>query len=192
MGRAHGKERRPIRSGLMAAALSAAALAATSQMAVAASDIFIKIGDIKGESQDDKHKDWIEVLSYSWGVSGPTRNSPKPQQPVGPLQVACSQEFSIMKVVDKASPQLLTNTAAGTTIPSATVTLRKSDSTGLDYLVMTFSDVVIASVQQGGSGGDDRPSESLSFNFGSVQVTYTPQSASGGSAVTSTVPGSCR
>ena len=34
-----------------------------------ASDIFAKIGDIKGESLDDKHKDEIEVLSCSWGVS---------------------------------------------------------------------------------------------------------------------------
>ena len=33
-----------------------------------ASDIFAKIGDIKGESLDDKHKDEIEVLSFSWGV----------------------------------------------------------------------------------------------------------------------------
>ena len=34
-----------------------------------ASDIFAKIGDIKGESLDDKHKDEIEVLSCSWGVA---------------------------------------------------------------------------------------------------------------------------
>ena len=34
-----------------------------------ASDIFAKLGDIKGESLDDKHKDEIEVLSWSWGVS---------------------------------------------------------------------------------------------------------------------------
>ena len=34
-----------------------------------ASDIFAKIGDIKGESPDDKHKDEIEVLSFSWGVA---------------------------------------------------------------------------------------------------------------------------
>lgn len=34
-----------------------------------ASDIFAKIGDIKGESLDDKHKDEIEVLSFSWGVA---------------------------------------------------------------------------------------------------------------------------
>ena len=34
-----------------------------------ASDIFAKLGDIKGESLDDKHKDEIEVLSFSWGVT---------------------------------------------------------------------------------------------------------------------------
>jgi type VI secretion system secreted protein Hcp len=34
-----------------------------------ATDIFAKIGDIKGESADAKHKDEIEVLSFSWGVA---------------------------------------------------------------------------------------------------------------------------
>ena len=34
-----------------------------------ASDIFAKLGDIKGESADSKHKDEIEVLSFSWGVT---------------------------------------------------------------------------------------------------------------------------
>ena len=34
-----------------------------------ASQIFAKIGDIKGESLDAKHKDEIEVLSFSWGVT---------------------------------------------------------------------------------------------------------------------------
>ena len=33
-----------------------------------ATDIFAKIGTIKGESTDAKHKDEIEVLSWSWGV----------------------------------------------------------------------------------------------------------------------------
>jgi type VI protein secretion system component Hcp len=34
-----------------------------------AADIFAKIGDIKGESLDSRHRDEIEVLSWSWGVS---------------------------------------------------------------------------------------------------------------------------
>jgi type VI secretion system secreted protein Hcp len=190
-GKGKGKRRE-----LIAAALSAVALAAASpQVALAASDLFIKIGDIKGESQDDQHKDWVEVLAYSWGLSGATRNAPKPQQPVGPLQAACAQEFTITKTLDKASPALFASTATGTTIPSVTFNARRPDgSGGGNYLVMTFSNVVITAVEDGGSGGEDRPTESVSFNFGSVQITYTPQAPAGVAAnsVSATVPGTCR
>ena len=33
-----------------------------------ASDTFLKVGDIKGESADDKHQEEIDVLAWSWGV----------------------------------------------------------------------------------------------------------------------------
>ena len=42
-----------------------------------ASDIFAKIGDIKGESLDDKHKDEIEVLSPSLPTTSPLTFKPK-------------------------------------------------------------------------------------------------------------------
>jgi type VI secretion system secreted protein Hcp len=32
-------------------------------------DAFIKIKDIDGESTDEQHKDWIEVISFNHGVS---------------------------------------------------------------------------------------------------------------------------
>ena len=38
---------------------------------MAKADIHIKLGDIKGESTDDKHKDEIDVESFSWGASNP-------------------------------------------------------------------------------------------------------------------------
>ena len=34
-----------------------------------AASIFARIDTIKGESQDAKHKDEIEILSWSWGMS---------------------------------------------------------------------------------------------------------------------------
>ena len=36
---------------------------------MAAVDMFLKIDGIKGESQDKTHKEEIELLSFSWGVS---------------------------------------------------------------------------------------------------------------------------
>lgn len=32
-------------------------------------DMFLKIDGIKGESQDKKHKDEIDLSSWSWGAS---------------------------------------------------------------------------------------------------------------------------
>jgi hypothetical protein len=40
------------------------------RVAGGASDIFAKLGDIKGESIDDKHKSEIEVLVSPGGVTG--------------------------------------------------------------------------------------------------------------------------
>ncbi|MBW8898599.1 MAG: type VI secretion system tube protein Hcp, partial [Massilia sp.] len=34
-------------------------------------DVYLQIDGIKGESQDDKHKDWIEVTGVHWGVFQP-------------------------------------------------------------------------------------------------------------------------
>lgn len=190
-GKGKGKRRE-----LIAVALSAVALASASpNVAVAAADIFAKLGDIKGESQDDKHKDEIEVLSWSWGVVGPTRVSPKqPQQPVGPAQPACAQEITIKKPVDTASPTLFAAAATGQTIPSGTFTVRKSGAEQQEFLVITLSDVVVTSVAQAGATDEDRPTESVTLGFSRATVTYTPQSVAGAvvTPVVATVPASCR
>ena len=54
-------------------------------------DIFLKLGDIKGESTDDKHKNEIEVLSFSGASptlsrqSSPGHLSPAQGEPSGLL-----------------------------------------------------------------------------------------------------------
>ena len=40
------------------------------------------------------------------------------------------------------------------------------------YLVYTMEDVIVSSVSIGGGG--DKPSESVSFNFGKLKWEYTP------------------
>jgi type VI secretion system secreted protein Hcp len=196
MYRTNGKRRD--RRALMAAALSAVALAAANpNVAVAASDIFVKLGDIKGESIDSKHKAEIEVLSWSWGVVGSFHNSAKqpqqPQQPAASAQAACAQDISIAKSVDSASPLLFAKAASGAAIPSATFSVRKSD-TSQDYLVLTLSDVFVTSVSQSGAAGGGTPTESVTFGFSGGTITVVPQAPSGapGEPVVASVPASCR
>ena len=69
-----------------------------------ASDIFAKIGDIKGESLDSKHKDEVEVLSWSWGVSQSGTTRPGGGAGAGK---ASFNDFNFTHRIDKASPRPL-------------------------------------------------------------------------------------
>jgi type VI secretion system secreted protein Hcp len=172
----------------------AVATAGTLTSAFAASDIFIKIANIDGESKDAKHKDEIEVLSWSWGLIGPTRNSPGvPQRPVGPARDACAQEIFLTKNVDAASPLLMANAALGTTLKDATLALRKSDSSQDDYLVITLKDVLVSSVASGSSRSGSDAIETVSLVFSEANVKFRPQDDKGGlaNAIEAKVPGSC-
>ena len=76
-----------------------------------AADIFAKIGDIKGESLDAKHKDEVEVLSWSWGVS----QSSSITRGGGGAGKASFHDLNFTHHVDKASPALLRACATGST-----------------------------------------------------------------------------
>lgn len=102
-----------------------------------ASDIFAKLGDIKGESLDDKHKDEIEVMSYSWGVS----NAGSMGYGTGGGEGKASfHDLSITHKVDKASPVLMQYCATGVHLKDATITHRKAGKGQQEYLVIKLND----------------------------------------------------
>lgn len=142
-------------------------------------DSFLKLAGIDGESQKDKHTSEIELLSFSWGASNPTSAAHGTGMSAGKVAIS---DFSIMKVTDKASPTLFKACCSGQHIPTATVTLQKSTggTTGEVYLQYDFSEVYVSSIQwSGSSGGDDKPTESVSFAFGQVKISYKPQDEKG-------------
>jgi type VI secretion system secreted protein Hcp len=141
-----------------------------------AADIFAKLGDIKGESNDAKHKDEIEVLSYSWGV---TNAGSMGHGGGGGDGRATFHDLSFVHYVDKAHPVLLQTCATGTHLPEATITARKAGSKDqLDYLIIKMNDVIITGVTHGGSG-DGAHTENVSLAFAKVAVEYKPQKADG-------------
>ena len=140
-----------------------------------ASDIFAKIGDIKGESFDDKHKDEIEVLSFSWGVTNAGVVSPGGGAGAGK---ATFQDLSIVHHIDKASPLLLKACATGTHIKDAIITHRKAGKGQQEYLIVKLNDVIITGVTHGGASGQPF-SESVSLAFAKVDLEYKPQKQDG-------------
>ena len=140
-----------------------------------ASDIFAKIGDIKGESQDDKHKDEIEVLSFSWGVTNPAVLSGGGGGGAGK---ATFHDLSIVHNLDKASPLLLRACATGMHIKDAVITHRKAGKGQQEYLIVKLNDVIITGVTHGGSPGQ-AISENVTLAFAKVDLEYKPQKADG-------------
>ena len=147
-------------------------------------DTFLKFDGtkIKGESSADGHKEEIEIYSFSWGASNPvTVGSGSGGMAAGKVSVS---SFNIMKKSELSSPMLFAACCAGQHLPSAVVTMRKA--TGEDggqgaFLVYTFTDVMIESIQwSGSSGGDDTPTESVSIAFAKVKIEYSKQAEDSG------------
>lgn len=141
-------------------------LAAT---AARADDMYLQIGDIRGEATAKGYESWIEVLSWSWGVSNPTTVAAG----TGGLSAgrATLSDLNLMKFADSATPRLISASTQGTHFPKATLAVRRS-SDGFEYLRIRLEDVMISSDQL--SAGGERPAESVSLSFARVVLEYTP------------------
>jgi type VI secretion system secreted protein Hcp len=139
-------------------------------------DMFIKTGDLKGESVDDKHKGEIDVLAWSWGMSQSGTTHLGTGGGAGKVNV---QDISLTKYVDKSSPNLMQYCCNGKHFSEALLTVRKAGENPLEYLKITLKDLMISAVSTGGSGGEDRLTENVTLNFAEFKVEYTPQKKDG-------------
>jgi type VI secretion system secreted protein Hcp len=138
-------------------------------------DIFAKIGDIKGESLDDKHKDEIEVLSWSWGVSHAAPVSAGAGAGAGK---ASFRDLSFTHNIDKASPVLMQACATGVHLKEATITHRKAGKGQQEFLVIKMNDVIVTGVAHGESA-EGAHSEAVTLAFAKVDLEYRPQKPDG-------------
>ena len=174
--------------GLVAAGLVATSIASTTSV-VSASDMFLKISGIKGESTDAKHKDSIEVLSWSWGMSTGTARVKR-----GTVAPQCIQDLHVTKFVDSATPELIMNGVMGEIAKEATLTVRKAGKDQQEYLIIKMTDVLVSAYQTGGSSGSDVPLvDQVVLHFSTMNGQYFPQKADGslGSPVNFNISGDC-
>ena len=148
---------------------------------MAAVDYFIKLDGIKGESADAKHKDEIDVESWSWGETHAV-----PASSGGGGGKVAMQDFHFVMRQNRASAGLMKACATGQHIKLATLTARKAGKGQQDYLTFKLHDVLVSSFQTGGAEGTDvLPTDQVSLNFAKLEVAYKPEMADGslGSAV---------
>jgi type VI secretion system secreted protein Hcp len=145
---------------------------ATPATTTAAVDYFLKLDGIPGESTDKDHKGWIEISSYSWGVSnqgsgagsmGAGRMAAAGQPPQGP------GTLTLRKRIDKASPLLAKRCSDKRTPQNVTVHLPSSAGSG--YAEYVLYNAVMANC------GQTQASESISLNFEKITMKSVPAPA---------------
>jgi type VI secretion system secreted protein Hcp len=142
-----------------------------------ASDYLLEIDGIKGESSDSKHKDTIEVSSFSWGC---TNSGSHASGGGGGAGKASFQDIHFTTSVNKSSPKLMLACATGEHIKKAVLFVRKAGRDQHEYYTVTLSDLLVSSYQSGGhEGGDAVPTDQFSLNFSKVEFEYKPQKADG-------------
>ena len=136
-------------------------------------DAFLKIDGIPGESTDDKHKDWIEILSFSYGVT--QKRSPTPGG--ASAERADFADLSIVKALDKASPKIFAACASGKHLRTVTVELCRAGGDKVKYMEYKLSNCIVSSYRPGGSaqGVETLPLEEVAFNYGKIEMSYTVQ-----------------
>jgi type VI secretion system secreted protein Hcp len=131
--------------------------------------IYMLFGDVKGQVTEDKHKGWIELNSFQFGVGravssgagGQTRESTAPS----------ISEIVVTKVNDASSPKLYEDSLAGAFDTAVTIEMTQTTKKGTEtYLKIELTDCGISGYSI--SSGGDAPSESLSLNF--TKIVYTP------------------
>jgi type VI secretion system secreted protein Hcp len=143
-----------------------------------ASDYLLEIDGIKGESQDEKHKETIEVDSFSWGASNSGSFSSGTGGGTGKVSF---QDIHFVTSVNKSSPLVAKATATGQHIKKATLYVRKAGGKQEEFYKIVLEDVLVSSYQSGGhSGGNQVPTDQFSLNFAKIDFEYSPQDEKGG------------
>ena len=134
---------------------------------------YLKLGDIKGESTDDGHKDWINLLSVSQsitrpmgaGASGSTRHR----------ALATFGDVVCVKEVDASTPKLAEAIADGKNFDKVEIHLCTSSEGGkrIPYLIWELKKCRVTSYSvSGATEGGQVPTEQLSLNYEEIKQTY--------------------
>jgi type VI secretion system secreted protein Hcp len=142
-----------------------------------ATNIFIRIGEIKGESRDSRHRDEIEVLSWAFGLTNPAGVSSGGVDVTGR---ASFHDITFTHLIDRSSPSLMLACASCASLKDARLTIRKTGTTTpQEFLVIVLQDVVVTGVECSGTEAAGGLVEQVSLNFARIDFEYKAQKPDG-------------
>jgi type VI secretion system secreted protein Hcp len=149
-----------------------AAMALPSTASAAA---FAKYDGIDGESKDQNHDAWIDILSVDWAAqaAAPAAGSSGQSRRRGAVVV---EDMTITLDYEKAAPKLLEALTRGKVIPKLEIELTATyGGARATYLKYELKNVRVTSYSVNASGNDEAgpPTVVVANNFEEIKVTYT-------------------
>ena len=140
-------------------------------------DAFIKLRSIEGESGDDRHKGWIEVLKY--GLGHRQRISTAPSS-CGGVCAGRADFFNLVfkKEVDAATPLLSLACAEGRHIDEVVLDICRAGGDKMSFMQYRFQNCMISLVST--LNNQYLGLELVWIDFGKVQWDYILQNRAGG------------
>jgi len=130
---------------------------------------YLVIDGVKGSSTS--RSEAIDILSFSFGASMSTAQNAGGQMSAGKASVS---DLSVMKMLDKTSPDLFQHCVTGDFLKKVELIYEKAmGDKQEDYFKIILTDALITSIQS--SGSSENPTESLSFAFQKVQYAFNPE-----------------
>lgn len=155
-------------------------------------DAFLKMEGISGESRDDRHPEWIEILEFSHSINNvaslagggnlPGSPTTSPDAPVNARARARARarvsfsDFSIVKSIDSASPLIYLACCNGKFIQTVILEVYRSGGEETKILKIQLDSVVITNVSYGThtQDGDGYLVETVTLNFERISWTCEP------------------
>lgn len=137
-------------------------------------DYFLKLDGIDGESNDDKFKNQIQLLSWSWGASNVSSVAGTGGSGAGKVDLS---DFTVMTYFDKSTTKFFKSVCAGTHIPKGTMNAVKAGADGKPYLKVDFDELFVTGLQI--SASSEIPSISISFSYNKIKIDYSTQNEQG-------------
>ena len=145
-------------------------------------DGFIKFKDIDGESTDEKHEGWIEMLSFDHGLIQKVSLTASSSGGATAERVDF-REFAFRKQLDIASPALAIACANGSHIDEVVIELCRAGTDKVKFMEYKLENCMISSVKvAGGSGKNigELPTENVFISYGKIAWSYAKQDRAGG------------
>ena len=137
-------------------------------------DTFLKIDGIPGESTDDAHKDWIELLDVGHEMTQPASATASSAGGAG-AERTDHKDYQVTKLLDKASAKIYEALCKGTHIKDVTIEMCRAGGDKVKYMEIKMEEVMVSSWQTSASDGSGIPMLSVSFAYSKITYNYFVQ-----------------